>query len=71
MVDLYHPVTIRSGRVAVFNSFRAYRTLDTHPKGRGWCLYITNTENHMEVKWYWFKDLMTMFSFMITYPEGE
>jgi len=54
----------------VIQSLRAYQTLETHEKGKGWCLYI-QTDDMLEVRWYWFKDLMSMFSFIITYPEGK
>lgn len=55
----------------MIESFRAYKTLKTHAKGVGWCLYIVDTECLMGVKWYWFKDLMSMFSFILSYPEGK
>jgi len=53
----------------MIQSLRAYPTLRTHPRGRGWCLYI-QSDNILEVKWYWFEDLESMCAFILSYPEG-
>jgi hypothetical protein len=54
-------------------SFKAYRTGENHAKGKGWCLYIIpkNYEHTKTVRWFWFKDMMSLFAFVLQYPEGE
>jgi hypothetical protein len=53
------------------DSFRAYRTSKNHENGAGWCLHIIDGNAFVGVERHWFKDLMSLFSFILTYPEGE
>ena len=55
----------------MFESFRAYQTTKAHEYGRGWCLHIIDENQNISVQKRWFKDLMTMFAFMLAYPEGQ
>jgi hypothetical protein len=70
MVDLYHPVIVRCRRVTVIESLRAYRTTKAHEFGVGWCLHLIDANANVTVQKFWFKDLMSMFSFVLSYPEG-
>jgi hypothetical protein len=55
----------------MMDSFRAYRTSKNHEKGVGWCLHIIHGNAFVGVKKHWFKDLMSLFSYLLMYPEGK
>ena len=57
--------------VIMFESFRAYQTTKAHEYGRGWCLHVIDENQNISVQKRWFKDLMSMFAFLIQYPEGD
>jgi hypothetical protein len=50
----------------MLQSLRAYRTTKANEFGVGWCLHIIDDNANVTVQKFWFKDLMSMFSFIIT-----
>lgn len=55
----------------MMDSFRAYKTTKAHRRGVGWCLHIIDANANKPVQEFWFRYLMTMLSFILTYPEGK
>jgi hypothetical protein len=55
----------------MFDSFRAYKTSNSHKYGKGWCLHIIRPNIFDHTERFWFKDLSTLLAFLLAYPEGQ
>jgi len=55
----------------MIGSFRAFKTDKASTDGVGWCLHIIHENLHIPTRRFWFKDLTSLFSFMLAYPEGQ